>query len=135
MRIREKAALWQVRSRWPDWPPYTDPRSNIQFPARAGGLRSRRPPLQGPAQNDIPERGLVLHLAVLVLGARLDDRDLGRRQVEERIDARVQLGLHAHDRVGALPMLGAAGLAPLFPVVTVFERDAEADSERLSRCF
>src|SRR6266545_7886509 len=72
--------------------------------------------------SDIQE-GPFLYLPIGVLRALLDDRDLRRCEVEERIDTGVQVGLHTHDSLGALPVLGAAGLEPLLPVVAVFERD------------
>jgi hypothetical protein len=65
----------------------------------------------------------VLYLPVSVLSALLNDLDLCRREVKERIDASVQVGLHSHDRLGAGAVLGAAGLEPLLPVVTVFDGD------------
>jgi hypothetical protein len=64
-----------------------------------------------------------LYLAISILGAFLNDRDLGCGQVEQRVDAGVQLGLHAHDCLGALLMLDATSLKPFFPVVAILEQN------------
>jgi hypothetical protein len=60
------------------------------------------------------ERSWPLYLPILVLRALLDDLELSQREVEENLDAGVQVGLHPHDRLDASAVLGAAGLEPLF---------------------
>jgi hypothetical protein len=59
---------------------------------------------------------LVATLRHTGIRALLDDRNLGRREVEQGVDAGVQVGLHADDRIGALLVFSAAGLEPFFPM-------------------
>ena len=65
----------------------------------------------------------ILHLAVLVLSARLDQGNLLGTEVEEAVDPLVEVDLAGDDRGSVLAVLLALDTQPLLPVVAIFDGD------------